>query len=421
MSDISIKHWGESIQEAIDRCRASGGGRVVLEAGVYISGTIRLKSHVTLYLERGALLLGSDRIEDYPENETCFTDAVGHRRGKALLYAYDAEEIGIAGEGVIDGRGGVFGPEHPAHLERPFLVRLCGCRQVRIQGICLRQSAAWGLHMQACTGVRVEGVQIINRCNANNDGIDIDSCSKVEISRCIIDSGDDALCLKTTSQNPCEEIHISDCVVTSDWAALKIGTESAGDFRGIEAERCIFYDVRGCGIKVVPVDGGTVSGLSIHDIEMRNCTGPIFFSTGRRLRDYYGEKRTSPGQIRHVILKRIKAQVVSARGGFYQGKPWGNAKGCVVFSGLEELPIEDLRIQDCEIELPGGVYEAYDGPVPQMGEQYPEFHLFDPLPCWGLYLRHVRRLSLRNVRLTKRGEDVRPMRKEEDVTDVSEG
>lgn len=82
------------IQEAIDDCFSRGGGKVVLEEGVYVSGTLRLKSHVTLCLAGGALLLGSTRIEDYPDNETCFTDAVGHRRGRALLYAVDAEDVG---------------------------------------------------------------------------------------------------------------------------------------------------------------------------------------------------------------------------------------------------------------------------------------------------------------------------------------
>lgn len=408
------------IQEAIDICSRQGGGKVFLEAGAYVTGTLRLKSHVTLCLARGAWLAGSSHMEDYPDNESCFTDAVGHRRGRALLYAAGAEDIGLEGEGIIDGRGGEFPPEHPDHMIRPFLVRLIQCSHVRIRGLDFRQSAAWCLHLQECRNVSLEALKIFSRCNGNNDGIDIDGCSMVRISNCSLDTGDDAICLKTTGVKSCEQISVTGCMVTSGWAAFKIGTESAGDFREIEVADCVFYDVKGCGIKVVPVDGGSVAGLYLHDIRMINCTGPVFFSQGERLRGYFGRGKTQPGKISHVRMERIKAHAVSAGGGFYQGKPWGNARGCVVFSGLENQLMEDVLLKDCEFEMPGGVREEVSGRVPEMGEQYPEFHLFDPLPCWGMYLRHIDRLRCEGVKMTCREPDVRPMTAKEDARNVCE-
>lgn len=410
-----------TIQQAIDACCEQGGGQVVLTAGTYISGTIRLKSHVELILEKGALLLGSRDIADYPENETCFVDAVGHTRGRAFIYAWQAEDIAITGEGIIDGRGGTFSTDYPHHLIRPFLVRLVECTGITLEGVTFRQSAAWCLHMQDSSRISVKDISIMNRCNQNNDGIDIDGCSLVEIAGCMIDAGDDALCLKSTSQKACEDIRIKGCRVTTDWAAFKIGTESAGDFRRIEVSDCVFYDVKGCAVKVVPVDGGSVENLYLHDIRMHNCTGPVFFSTGERLRAYYGEGRKEPGRIRHVLLERISAEAVSAKGGFYQGKPWGNARGCVVFSGLEGKPIEDVWMRDCCFDMPGGILKQPVNRVPEMGTQYPEFHLFDTLPCWGMYLRHVSGIRLEKTVLRKRNEDVRPMTVKEDAEDVSEG
>ncbi len=421
------------IQEAVDTCHAQGGGKVVLEAGIYVTGTIRLNSHVTLCLEKDALLLGSGEIEDYPDNEGCFVDAVGHRRGRALLCAVDAENIGLEGEGIIDGRGGEFPPEHPGYVIRPFLVRLVRCTKVRIKGLELRQSAAWCLHLQECRKVTVEEVGITNRCNGNNDGIDIDGCSQVHVRDCHLDTGDDAICLKTTGKQPCEEILVTGCKVTTGWAAFKIGTESVGDFRKIEVADCVFYDVKGCGIKVVPVDGGSVEELYLHDIQMRNCTGPVFFSQGERLREYLGEQKEKPGRISHVRLERIAACVVSAKGSFYQGKPWGNALGCVVFSGLEQLPMEDVAVKDCVFHMPGGLElsgsarndtaereEIMTRQVPEMGDQYPEFHLFDPLPCWGLYLRHIRGIRWEGVQMTCGEPDGRPMTAKEDASNVCE-
>ena len=406
------------IQEYIDECSQNGGGRVILEAGTYVSGTLCLKDGVTLYLEKGALLLGSSEIGDYPDNASCFTDAVGHKRGKSLICAFKASDIGLIGEGTVDGRGGEFGPEHPHHLVRPFLVRLVGCRNVTVKGVELRQSAAWCLHIQDSEAVKVENVTIFNRCNGNNDGIDIDGCSDVVIGHCLVDSGDDALCLKSTSNHPCQRVKITGCRVTTNWAGFKIGTESVGDFEDIEVDGCTFYDVKGCAVKVVPVDGASVKGLYLHDLEMLNCTGPIFFSTGERLRKYFESQRIQPGSIEDVRIERVHACAVSARGGIYEGKPWGNARGCIVFSGLKEYPLKSFVMKDCEFSMPGGLDTAEETPVPEMGIQYPEFHLFDPLPSWGLYIRHARDMRFENVRLEKRKEDVRPVAVVEDARDI---
>lgn len=407
------------IQYYIDRCSEAGGGTVVLEAGIYVTGTLCLKDNVTLYLQKKALLLGSSDIEDYPDNGSCFTDAVGHKRGKALICAFQAENIGLEGEGVIDGRGGEFPPEHPNHLIRPFLVRLVECRNVSVKGVGLRQSAAWCLHIQDCSGVRVEAVSIFNRCNGNNDGIDIDGCSDVRVEDCLVDSGDDALCLKATSNRPCRNILIRDCRVTTNWAAFKIGTESVGDFEEIEVDGCTFYDVKGCALKVAAVDGGSVRGMYLHDLELYNCTGPVFFSTGERLRQYFETGRNQPGTIENVRLERIRAYAVSAEGGIYEGKPWGNAGGGIVFSGLKDLPLKSFVMRDCCISMPGGVREGPRGPVPEMGDQYPEFHLFDPLPSWGLYIRHAQDMRFEHNRIEKRADDVRPEVCVEDVRNIT--
>ncbi|MBQ8637739.1 MAG: right-handed parallel beta-helix repeat-containing protein [Lachnospiraceae bacterium] len=406
----------ENIQQAIDTCYNRGGGKVVLTPGVYVSGTLQLKDHVTIHLEKGTLLLGSNDITDYPENDSCFIDGIGEKRGRALVIAYNAVDIGISGEGVIDGRGRNFSQKHEAYNIRPFLVRFVNCEKVAVKDVCLRMSAAWCLHIQDSRHVEVENITITNRCNENNDGIDIDGCSDVDIHGCMIDSGDDALCMKSTSNQPCQYIRIRNCRVTSNCSAFKIGTESVGDYKDIEVSDCMFYDVNCCAVKVVPVDGGNVDNLYIHDIEMKNCTGPVFFSTGRRLRKYFTGHRQIPGQIRHVVLERIYAHTVSTEGRILDGKPWGNGKGCVVFSGLPELPIEDVMIRDCTFDMPGGIMELPKDEVPEMGTQYPEFHLFDILPSWGMYLRDVKGMQCENMVMTKRGEDVRPMVKQHNVT-----
>lgn len=407
------------IQKAIDFCSQQGGGTVILTPGNYLSGTLFLKDHVTLHLEKGAYLLGSLDFSDYPENESCFIDGINEKRGRALVLAYQAVDVGLSGEGVIDGRGKEFSKDHPHYAERPFLVRFVECTKVNISDITLRMAAAWCLHIHDCSDVTVKGISITNRCNENNDGIDIDGCDHVSISDCMIDSGDDALCLKATSEKSCREIKIQNCQVTTNCSAFKIGTESVGDFSNIEVSNCFFYDVKCCAVKIVPVDGGNVDHLFLHDITMKNCTGPVFFSTGNRLRKYFSGCRNVPGQIHHIRMERLYADTVSAKGRILDGKPWGNGLGGIVFSGLLGLPIEDVSIKDCEFYMPGGQMETPSSSVPEMGTQYPEFHLFDPLPCWGIYLRNVKNMEISKVMLHKKAPDVRKIIFEEAVENLS--
>ena len=148
---------------------------------------------------------------------------------------------------------------------------------------------------------------------------------------------------------------------------------------------------------------------------MIRCTGPIFISGGNRLRRYYEVSKTRPGTIKNILMVDIRADVKQAEGGLYQGRPWGNAEGGVVISGLWDYPAENITLRNCDFAMPGG-REAYQKQaVPEMGEQYPEFHLFDPLPSWGAYLRHGRNIKLEDCRFTASQKDVRPAVVREDI------
>lgn len=226
---------------------------------------------------------------------------------------------------------------------------------------------------------------------------------------CSIDSGDDAICLKSTSGMPCRQIRISQCSVTSRWAGFKIGTESVGDFSEIVVENCRFFDVEGGAVKIVPVDGGNVSHVTIRNVEMISCTGPVFISNGTRLRRYLDVQRTQPGTITDIELDSIRADVKAAEGGWYQGKSWGNAEGGVVLSGLAGNPIRRVSIKNCRFCMPGGKQEIPTKTVPEMGDQYPEFHLFDPLPAWGLYQRNTEEVCVEQTEWIAVRPDARPV------------
>ena len=303
------------IQRAIDECSAQGGGRVVLRYGVYVTGTIQLKDNVTLDVRRGAILRGTIDPRDY-YNVDPFTDATGQSRGECLVGAVDAKNIGICGSGIIDGKGEFFKVNltrkrlvdlgvdneilNTKLTVRPFLVRIVRCEGVKLNDVSMINPAAWTCHLYQSKKIKIDGIRIHAHVNVNNDGIDLDSCDGAEITNCDIDSGDDAMCFKTTSPIACQNVVVTKCRLKSGWGAIKFGTESMGDFRNIRVSDCYVYDTNGGGIKVLSVDGANIDNVYINKINMVDVDTPIFIRLGERLRTYRNVSKRPAGSINNL-------------------------------------------------------------------------------------------------------------------------
>ena len=280
----------QAIQKAIDAAGYVGGGTVYFPPGTYVSGTIFLRDHVTLQLEAGATLRGSTRLADYPSVEPGFrsyTDTYVHQ---CLISGENVENITITGRGTIDGQGAHenFDPAGPdwGYRRRPYVIRLVTCRDILIENITLRDSPMWMQHYLACDNLTVRGVTVRSRCNANNDGINIDCCHNVRIADCDISSGDDAIVLKSTADRACENVTITNCIVSSNCNGLKMGTETNGGFRNIAISNCSIYDVRLAGLTLQIVDGGTLDRVAVTNLTMHNVDSPIFLRLGREFCTY---------------------------------------------------------------------------------------------------------------------------------------
>ncbi|MHC4496707.1 MAG: glycoside hydrolase family 28 protein, partial [Planctomycetota bacterium] len=207
-----------AIQKAIDQCSSDGGGTVYFPPGTFLSGTIYMKTGVTLKLDAGCTLLGSKDLKDYPPTVQAFRSYTDNYTDKSLIYGENLDKIAIIGRGTIDGQGRSFkGP----YKVRPYIIRFIQCRNVTVQDVTIRNSPMWVQHYMACDDVRITGVTVRSRVNHNNDGINIDSCRRVIISDCNISSGDDAIVLKSTSARICRDVTVSNCVVSSRCNALK--------------------------------------------------------------------------------------------------------------------------------------------------------------------------------------------------------
>lgn len=272
-----------AIQQAIDA--AAGGGTVLLEGGDYVSGTLVLRSGVSLRIAAGSRLLGSTDLRDYPPHHAARLTVQDTSMGmhQSLIFAENCENISLCGEGILDGQGG---PENfpgdetaQATPGRPFLMRIIDCRNVYVGGLTLRNAACWMQNYLNCDRVHLENLTVRNHANYNNDGMDLDGCRDVWIHGCDVTSGDDALCFKGASLRPARRVLVEDCSLFSACNAVKVGTDTQGDFRQFWIRNCRIGGLRedpsglkhtwsDSGISLEMVDGGTLedfllTGLSV--------------------------------------------------------------------------------------------------------------------------------------------------------------
>lgn len=411
----------KAIQDAIDACARSGGGKVYLHNGSFLSGTIYLKSNVTLYLEAGAVLLGSINLEHYPVTVPEYRSYTDRYADKSLIYAEKAENIAIMGRGVIDGQGALFeepnGPseeffEGPSklykvrHKARPYVMRIIQCKKVMAKDVSFRNSAMWMQHYLACDDVTIEGISVHNRCNAQNNCLTIDSCYDVRVSNCKFSSTDDAFELKSTSDRACKNITITNCVISTHSNALKFGTESNGGFQNITVSNCVICDTRRAGIAMELVDGGIFDRVSVSNIAMENVGVAIFIRLGNRARPFKkGMKRPGMGSMRNIIISNIQAFGV-------------DRTGCSI-TGLPNFPVENVTLENIRISSKGdGNRRDALREIPEHAEKYPEDTMFGMLPAYGFYVRHARNVRFHHVDLEFEKDDHRPALIFDDVRDL---
>lgn len=344
-----------ALQDAIDACFAAGGGTVRLAGGTFVSAPLELKSHVRLLVEKGATLLGSPDMEDFPVR------ADAKWRKVALLHADHAEDIGLAGEGTIDGNGKMWwdaqmsrkkgDPEAP----RPLLIDLTNSKQILIEGLTIKNSPMYNITTFLCDGLTVRNVTILNpgRGAPNTDGIDPFSTSHVLIEHTTIDTGDDNIAIKSglvergEPNVPSTDIVIRDCTLRAGHG-LSIGSETAGGVRNVTVERVTFNGTRqGIRIKSARGRGNDIGNFTYKDITMEGVETPI------EITNYYtGMVRDDPGQPMAEHTPRfhdITIENVTATG----------AKRAGVVMGLPESPIRGLVLRNVKISAATGMTMQY--------------------------------------------------------------
>ena len=381
-----------AIQKAIDDCAAKGGGTVYVPAGTFVTGMIALKSNINLYLDANAVLYAAAQKPAY----------------KSVVLIDKAAHVTISGSGTIFGNGEQFDLKE-SEYSRPYVVYAVDSKQVLIENVHLRQSASWTLRLFRCEGVIVKHVSIYSHANYNNDGIDIDS-KDVVITGCMIDAGDDAICLKSEDKvTGCENVTVTNCIAASNCNLIKMGTGSVVGFKNISISNCVLRkasesplhfwardpkhyitdSVTGInGIALEIVDGGTMDQVTISNITMTGVQTPIFIRLGNR--------KNGAGVLKNVIISNVIASSCSRMSSTISGIPG---------SYIENVILRDIIINS----VGGGTAADAQRPTPESIASYPENRMFGwTLPASGLYVRHARNISLENIQFNHAQPDERP-------------
>ena len=394
----------KAIQSAIDRSYDSGGGNVVVPKNcIVIVAPFDLKSNINFHLEQGSEIIASPDETHYLRS--AFKENT--QEGNIWISAENVKNLSLTGTGTFNGNGTAFmGPEREAAFElkpfkdfdrRPHMFTLIGCKNLRIEDIHLKDSAYWGIHLVGCENVVIKNLKIHNNLKIrNSDGIDIDHSQNVQISDCIIESGDDSICLKNRREysefGPCENIRVKNCTMTSRSCAFKIGSENVNVIKDLKVENCkIINSNRGIGIQ--NRDEGCVEHLIFKNIKVEcrlfdevwwGKAEPIYLTAFKRaktknkdgdLRFALGQTEGKVGTIKDVNFINCACQ--SENGIYVSGEP----------NKIDGICFEKVKVTLNKFtSFPGGLYDRRPC----------ELDGFIKAPTSGFYIDTAKNVAIKN-------------------------
>lgn len=386
------------IQAAIDAAWLAGGGTVFVPAGIYLTGSVSLRSHIELRLSPGSMLKFSTDPSEYPIVESRWEGA-NRQVYASCLYGADLENVSVTGGGTLDGCGQEWWNRHRGASEelrypRPKLIGLDRCRRVTLRDLHLVNSPSWTVNPMRCQDVTIDNLSILNPADSpNTDGINPESCSGVRIVNCHIDVGDDCIAIKSGTEDaqeriPCENISIANCTMLHGHGAVVLGSEMSGDIRNVVIQNCVFKETdRGIRFKSRRGRGGIVEDIRVSNIVMENVICPfilnLYYFCGPRGQDrYVWDKNPYPVTKETPIFRRIHfahitARQVHAAAGFLYG--------------LAEMPISEVTFDDIEISM---AEDAIPGLPAMMAD-------LEPMRARGFYLGNVRDIAFHRVRIAQ--------------------
>lgn len=363
-----------------------------------------------MHITSTATLLGSPGLGNYNIDKK-FNHGDGVR---SFIYADNCHHISITGTGKIDGQGQLFRSDQ-TYAERPYLIQLRSCKDVRLTNILLHNSAVWACWLLQCERVKVDGLRIDNPVSPNRDGIDIDGCREVVVSNCNIKTEDDSIAFKVSQKGfPCRDVVITNCLLSSRCAAIRFGPDAADNIENVSISNCVIRDTRLNGIKIQEAMGATMRNITFTNIVMDNVRGPISIRlAGWQLKPTdtapfeINDKDWEKGKLQNILFNNIQGTT-----------PSDNI--AMSITGTTKTRPQQITFSNIDLTFTGGgtAEQGARRNVPDLDRHYPEMYIFGELPAYALYMHHVSGVVLNNVQLRLQANDLRPAIVCDDVDDL---
>lgn len=431
LNDYNVRSFGAvgdgksldspAINTAIESAFANGGGKIIVPAGIYLCGSIHLKSNIELHLLPGAIIKAAPAsMKVYDESESFggfpeYQDGGHTYFHNSLIWAEGQDNISITGRGMIDGEGLTKkDTENAGNVQGGSIgtgdkaIALKLCTNILIRDITIFRGGHFAIIITGCEKGTIDNVTI----DTNRDGIDIDCCKYLTVTNTKVNTpNDDGIVLKSSyalkKPVPCENILINNCIVTGyklgtfldgtyipekvNWVCgrIKLGTESNGGYRNIAISNCTM--MYSSGLAFEEVDQGRMENIAVSNITMNHVHHyPIYITTGCRNR---GPKEvTSPSYGGDIMISNVIADDADSLAG-------------IIVTGMKEEPLRNIRLHNIQIRYRGGgTSDLNKKEYREQGTNYPEPRWAGPTPAYGLYARHVDGLTVRGLYL----ETIRP-------------
>lgn len=437
-TDISKAEKGEPLTENVQKAinELNYGDALVFPKGEYVLSTVYLKSGITIKLESGCVICGSQNFADYDADEKVdyplYQDASHSFFHCSMFVGENLRDVTITGDGVIDMRS-VWDEKNVRNMacRGAKCISLKNCKNVTLKDFSVKNCTDLAVYLAGCEDAYISGLNV----KTYIDGISPDNCKRVSICDCRVEAGDDGIVFKSSYTlnrlDFCKDITVENCSVKSRCNAIKFGTETNGGFYDISIKNVDISDTRLAGIAVESVDGATVKNLTFRDIKMTNVGTPFFIHLGKRLRGPDGLKI---GKISDILFENVAADgeykeyetMPCNYDGFIKNDriqyPWAigkaenfngekdkNAAWQITSNccGLAGNDLERITFENVSLRLWGGAKTVNEG-VPEEARDYPEIYVYGvDLPAKAIYFRHINGLKLNNVSVTTINADVR--------------
>ena len=385
----------ESFSQAMKHLAQKGGGKLVVPAGIWLTGPIQFENCTELHVEQGALILFTTEFDAYPLVTSVYEGNTAQKK-MSPLWAYEKHDVAITGTGAFDAQGQAWRPSKKSKFtesqwkeltsgkgiemknvwypdakndefagkpgkpdmrrvtQRPVLLEFTSCQRVLLKDATFSNSPAWNIHPLKCEDVTIDHVTIRNPWYAQNgDGLDLESCNRAIIKNSTFDVGDDAICIKSGKNKegrdwkmPCQNVVIEGCTVLHGHGGFVIGSEMSSGARNIYVNNCLFNGTdTGLRLKSTRGRGGIVENIYVENINMVDIKGDAFTF------DLYYANKPVAGKADNTTSEADAVPPVTEdtpcfRNLFISNITCQGAKRAIYFNGLPEMPLDNLQLKN---------------------------------------------------------------------------